>query len=119
LILTKTHEFVPQNRGFPIFISSYLFSLLLQNGIFHTQKTRHCKIKQKGRDIMSAFIQSLDKLLEATAWEMNPPPAYGVFHLSFTFIGVFICILFARKLRNLSERGHKIVLGSVGGFLAR
>jgi uncharacterized membrane protein YwaF len=67
---------------------------------------------------MSAFIQSLDKLLEATAWEMNPPPAYGVFHLSFTFIGVFICILFARKLRNLSERGHKIVLGSVGGFLA-
>ena len=66
---------------------------------------------------MSAFIEKLDKLVEATAWKMTPPPAYGLFHLSFTFIGIAVCILLACKLRKLSERGHKTVLGCVGGFL--
>jgi uncharacterized membrane protein YwaF len=66
---------------------------------------------------MSSFIESLDKLIESTAWEMTPPPAYGAFHLSFTFIGVALCILLAYKLRNLSERGHKTVLFSAGAFL--
>lgn len=67
--------------------------------------------------MMSTFVKSLDKLLERTAWEMTPPPAYGLFHLSFTFIGIAICIFLAWKLRSLSERGHKTVLGCVGAFL--
>ncbi len=66
---------------------------------------------------MSGFIETLDKIFESTAWEMTPPPAYGLFHLSFTFIGIAVCILLAYMLRHLSERGHKIVLGCVGGFL--
>ena len=66
---------------------------------------------------MSGFIETLDKIFESTAWEMTPPPAYGLFHLSFTFIGIAVCILLAYKLRHLSERGHKTVLGCVGGFL--
>ena len=66
---------------------------------------------------MSTFVKSLDKLFESTAWEMTPPPAYGLFHLSFTFIGIAICIFLSWKLRNLSERGHKTVLGCVGFFL--
>ena len=66
---------------------------------------------------MSAFVEKLDKLLEATAWKMTPPPAYGGFHLSFTFIGIAICVFLAYKLRNLSERGHKTVLGCVGAVL--
>ena len=66
---------------------------------------------------MSRFIEALDQILEATAWKMTPPPAYGIFHLSFTFIGIAVCALLAYKLRNLSERGHKIVLGCTGGFL--
>ena len=66
---------------------------------------------------MSVFVEKLDKILEATAWKMTPPPAYGSFHLSFTFIGIAVCIFLAYKLRNLSERGHKTVLGCVGTIL--
>jgi hypothetical protein len=66
---------------------------------------------------MSGFTETLDKIFESTAWEMTPHPAYGLFHLSFTFIGIAVCILLAYKLRHLSERGHKTVLGCVGGFL--
>jgi len=66
---------------------------------------------------MSSFIEVLDKAMEATAWKMTPPPAYGAFHLSFTFIGIALCFLLAYKLRNLSERGHKTVLFCSGTFL--
>jgi hypothetical protein len=66
---------------------------------------------------MSTFVESLDKFFESTAWKMTPPPAYGAFHLSFTFIGIAVCIFLAWKLRRLSERGHKTVLGCVGSFL--
>jgi len=66
---------------------------------------------------MSTFFETLDKIFEATAWKMTTPSSYGLFHLSFTFIGIAVCILLAYIFRNLSERGHKIVLGCVGGFL--
>jgi hypothetical protein len=56
---------------------------------------------------MSTFVESLDKFFESTAWKMTPPPAYGAFHLSFTFIGIAVCIFLAWKLRRLSERGTK------------
>ncbi len=63
-------------------------------------------------------MQFLEKLIEATAWGMEKPPAYGGFHLTFTFVGLVICILLAYLLRNVGERGNRIVLWSVGGFLA-
>ena len=66
---------------------------------------------------MSSFAETLDALIEATAWKMTPPPAYGAFHLTFTFVGIALCILLAYKLRNLSERGHKTVLFCSGAFL--
>ena len=56
--------------------------------------------------------------MAATAWEMTKPAAYGPFHLTFTAVGVFLCILIAHKLRHVSERGNQIVLFSVGMFLA-
>ncbi len=59
----------------------------------------------------------LETIMAATAWEMTKPKAYGPFHLLFTFFGVLLCILIARKLRNVNERGNKIVLFSVGAFL--
>lgn len=59
----------------------------------------------------------LESVMAATAWEMTKPTAYGPFHLLFTFFGVLLCILIARKLRNVSEHGNKIVLFSVGMFL--
>ena len=66
---------------------------------------------------MSSFVDFLDKAFEATAWEMTPPPAYGTFHLSFTFIGIALCFLLGYKLRNVSERTNKIILFSTGAFL--
>jgi uncharacterized membrane protein YwaF len=66
---------------------------------------------------MTSFADILDKAIEATAWKMTPPPAYGAFHLLFMFIGIALCFLIAYKLRGISERGHKAVLFSVGMFL--
>ncbi len=60
----------------------------------------------------------LESIMAATAWEMTKPAAYGPFHLTFTAVGVFLCILIAHKLRHVSERGNQIVLFSVGMFLA-
>ena len=61
--------------------------------------------------------QWLDSLMQATAWGMEKPPAYGTFHLTFTFVGILFCLLLSWGLRNVSERGNKIVLISVGAFL--
>ena len=66
---------------------------------------------------MTSLIDSLDTVIEATAWPMTKPPAYGAFHLSFTVIGIALCLLLAYKLRNVSEKGNKIVLFSAGTFL--
>ena len=66
---------------------------------------------------MSGFTEFMDNLMALTAWEMEKPKSYGAFHLIFTFVGFALCVLLAYKLRNLSERGHKVVLISVGAFL--
>lgn len=59
----------------------------------------------------------LENFINWTAWEMEKPPAYGAFHLTFTFVGIALCILFAYLLRNANEKVNKIVLVSVGVFL--
>ena len=35
---------------------------------------------------------------------MEPPPAYGAFHILFTLIGFAVCGLLAWKLRNVSDK---------------
>lgn len=59
----------------------------------------------------------LDKLMSATAWPMERPPAYGLFHLTFTLVGFALCYLLARKLRNATDRQNRWILLSVGIFL--
>ena len=59
----------------------------------------------------------LERFINATAWSMERPAAYGTFHLSFTFIGLVLSFLFAWKLRKLGDKGNKILLMSCGIFL--
>lgn len=59
----------------------------------------------------------LKHFIEATAWTMEKPKAYGAFHLIFTFVGLAACILLAYVLRKTGKRGNRIVLTSVGVFL--
>ena len=66
---------------------------------------------------MNSLVRIVDKFMEFTAWEMTKPKAYGAFHLIFTFVGFSVLIFLAWKLRNLSERGNKILLISVSMFL--
>lgn len=67
---------------------------------------------------MEGFLTLLSDAIWATAWEGNPPPAYGVFHLSFVAIGSFVSIVAAKKLQHLNEKGNRILLFSIGLFLA-
>ena len=48
---------------------------------------------------------------------MEKPAAYGAFHLTFTFVGLALCIVAAYLLRNVGEKGNRILLVSVGVFL--
>lgn len=66
---------------------------------------------------MDRFNAWLDGIISATAWGMETPKAYGLFHISFTLIGFAICIFAAWKLRKLGEKGNRVLLISVGLFL--
>ena len=59
----------------------------------------------------------LDRFIEWTAWEITAPRAYGPFHLTFTFVGIALCVFLAWKLRKLGERGNRAVLLTAGIFL--
>ena len=59
---------------------------------------------------MKAFLQW-------TAWVMEKPAAYGWFHILSTVILLAVTIFAAWRLRNVSEKGNRVVLGVVGGFL--
>ena len=63
-------------------------------------------------------ISFFETLIEATAWGMEKPKAYGPFHLIFTFVGLAVCVFLAYLLRHTGKRGNKAVLLSVGIFLA-
>jgi len=60
----------------------------------------------------------VDTWISATAWEMETPKAYGPFHLTFSLIGLILCVLGAWKLRKLTDRGNRILLVGCGVFLA-
>ena len=60
---------------------------------------------------------ALQTLIEATAWEMEKPKAYGPFHLTFMLVGFAVCILLAWWLRHLGEKGNRRLLIGMGAFL--
>jgi len=59
----------------------------------------------------------LDQFMTWTAWRMTPPRPYGLFHLSFTFIGFALCAFLAWKLRKANERTNRAILLGCGIFL--
>lgn len=52
-----------------------------------------------------------------TAWQMDKPAAYGLFHVLMTLGLLAITVVAAWLLRNTNEKQNRIVLGAVGGFL--
>ena len=48
---------------------------------------------------------------------MEPPPAYGNFHMTFSIIGLIIVIGGAWLLRKANQRQNRIILFCVGAFL--
>ena len=60
---------------------------------------------------------AIDTFMHATAWPMERPAAYGLFHLSFTFIGLALVIFLAWRLRNLKSKGQRALLFACGVFL--
>ena len=62
-------------------------------------------------------MELLKDILSSTAWQMEIPPAYGVFHISFVLIGFFVSFSAAFLLRKLSDKANNILIFSVGAFL--
>lgn len=60
----------------------------------------------------------MESFFRWTAWTMNTPKAYGVFHLTFTFVGFAVIILLAWLLRKLNDKQNRILLLCIGIFLA-
>jgi len=60
----------------------------------------------------------LDIFFESISWPMQPPPAYGAFHILFTFIGFAVCGFSAWKLRYVSDRSAGLILFACGLVLS-
>ena len=60
----------------------------------------------------------LDSFFESISWPMEPPPAYGTFHILFTIIGFAVCSFSAWKLRNVSDSVASRILFFCGLFLS-
>lgn len=59
----------------------------------------------------------LDSFFASIAWPIEPPPAYGAFHILFTLIGFAVCTFTAWKLRNVSDKTAGRILFFCGLFL--
>jgi len=59
----------------------------------------------------------MQKFFQWTAWAMETPKSYGLFHLLFLFIGGAIAVTGAFLLRKTNEKQNRIVLLVVGLFL--
>lgn len=64
------------------------------------------------------MFENLDRLLESWAWPMEPPPAYGWFHILYTALGFTICAFAAWKARNVSDKAARWILFTIGMILA-
>ena len=60
----------------------------------------------------------LDSFFESISWPMEPPPAYGVFHILFTLIGFAVCGFSAWRLRNVSHKTAGLILFLCGLVLS-
>jgi hypothetical protein len=67
---------------------------------------------------MDMITELIYNLLAPTAWEMDIPKAYGLFHICVMVIGFSLCFFTAWKLRKLDDRKHRFLLLSIGIFLA-
>ena len=56
------------------------------------------------------MVESLDIFFESIAWPMEPPKAYGLFHILFTLIGFVVCAFIAWKLRNVGDKAAGRIL---------
>lgn len=52
-----------------------------------------------------------------TAWEMEKPAPYGLFHILLTAALLTVTIIGAWALRKTNEKQNRVVLGAAGGFL--
>ena len=66
---------------------------------------------------MDGLNNALREFFAWTAWGMDKPPAYGAFHLTFTFVGLALSIFAAYKLRKLGDKGNRALLLGCGIFL--
>ena len=48
-----------------------------------------------------------EKLINATAWTMTPPPAYGLFHITFTVVGFLLSIFLALNCESSAKKEIK------------
>ena len=56
------------------------------------------------------MVDTLDSFFESTAWQMEPFPSYGAFHILYTLIGFSICGFTAWKLRSVNEKAARWIL---------
>lgn len=63
-------------------------------------------------------MEKLDAFFEANLFPMDPPPAYGLFHILYTLLGFALCAIVAWKMRKTSDRATRWVLFSIGLVLA-
>ena len=66
---------------------------------------------------MESFIDILKSAITVSAWMIDTPKAYGLFHISFVVIGFLSAFWFARKLRYLTDKGSDYLLFGIGIFL--
>lgn len=59
----------------------------------------------------------MKEFLHWTAWTMEKPVSYGVFHILFTLVLLAIAVAAAWLLRRANDKQNRVILLSVGGFL--
>ncbi len=59
----------------------------------------------------------IESFMHSIAQDMTPPSAYGTAHIILIVVGLTLCFSLAFFLRNLSERGNKILLSTFAGVL--
>lgn len=63
------------------------------------------------------MIDGIESFFTSIAYQMETIPSYGIFHISYTLIGFFICIFLAWKLKNIKEDKAVILLFVIGILL--
>ena len=64
------------------------------------------------------MLEIIEPFFRAIAWPMEPPRAYGAFHILFTLIGFSVCGFTAWKLRNIGSKAFGRILFFCGLFLS-